>query len=63
MLIIFNFLFMYYKQFGFNEIEFILLLKIKMYLEKGFYFFILNQLQEGMLIFVEECINRLWMFI
>lgn len=58
-----NLLLTHYKQLGLNETELILLLKIKMHLEKGSYFPTPNQLQEGMSISVEECTNRLRMFI
>ena len=49
-----NLLLTHYKQLGLNETELILLLKIKMHLEKGSYFPTPNQLQEGMSISVEE---------
>ncbi|ATO28539.1 DNA replication protein DnaD [Bacillus atrophaeus] len=58
-----NLLLTNYQQLGLNETELVLLLKIKMHLEKGSFFPTPSELQAGMSISVEECTNRLRMFI
>ncbi|AME08377.1 DnaD domain-containing protein [Bacillus siamensis] len=58
-----NLLLTHYRQLGLNETELILLLKIKMHLEKGSYFPTPFELQSGMSISAEECTSCLRMFI
>ncbi len=58
-----NLLLTHYRRLGLNETELILLLKIKMHLEKGSYFPTPFELQSGMSISAEECTSRLRMFI
>ncbi|AQP97919.1 MULTISPECIES: DNA replication protein DnaD [Bacillus] len=58
-----NLLLTHYRQLELNETELILLLKIKMHLEKGSYFPTPFELQSGMSISAEECTSCLRMFI
>lgn len=58
-----NLLLIHYHQLGLNENEFILLLKIKMYVEKGFYFPTPEELAKDMTISTDECTSMLRSFI
>lgn len=58
-----NLLLIHYHQLGLNENEFILLLKIKMFLEKGFYFPTPEELAKDMTISANDCASLLRSFI
>jgi DNA replication protein len=58
-----NLLLIHYHQLGLNEKEFILILKIKMYLEKGFYFPTPDELAKDMSISTDDCASMLRSFI
>ncbi|MDA7025608.1 DnaD domain-containing protein [Bacillus sp. CLL-7-23] len=58
-----NLLFMNYRELGLDETEFILLLNIKMHVEKGAFFPTPEELCKTMTIPPEHCMNMLRMFI
>ena len=58
-----NLLFLNYRELGLNETEFMLLLNIKMHVERGSFFPTPEELSKTMSIETEECMNMLRMFI
>lgn len=58
-----NLLFMNYRELGLNETEFMLLLNIKMHVEKGSFFPTPEELSKTMSIATEQCMDMLRIFI